>query len=326
MSFLLRTARLAPINAARNFTTSRTLSIKVDSNFISQITAAEKKLTNSDEPVQGGPTAQAQSHVGQELTSQVIHDITAGEKVITNSDEPVRGGPTSVAQSMLSNSRSTNNNANNNSNTNNNNNNSNNTPFAADTNNTSNNTASPASSARVIDSPTLSAITAAEKQLTGKDGPVRRGPTAQAQKHVGEPVTDQVLSDIQQGEQNIKMGATSGGGVNNSNTNLNTSNLNSNSPRSNNSTNSTGNPNAPNPPLDSSTLSTITSAEKRLTGQDGPVPGGPTARAQQHANEPITSQVLHDITEGEKNVTGGERVKGGPTSRAQSVVGKARQN
>lgn len=76
--------------------------------------------------------------------------------------------------------------------------------------------------------------------------------------------------------------------------------------------------------LDSSTISKITDAEKKLTGDDNPVPGGPTARAQQHAGEQINSQNLHNITEGEKKVTGGDRVKGGPTSTAQSELGKSR--
>src|SRR5690242_8385961 len=103
MSFLLRTspARFAFRQSARAFTTSRILAVKVDSNFISQITAAEKKLTNSDEPPKGGPTAAAQSHVGAELTADIVHDITMGERNITGKDGPVQGGPTSIAQSIL---------------------------------------------------------------------------------------------------------------------------------------------------------------------------------------------------------------------------------
>jgi len=61
----------------------------------------------------------------------------------------------------------------------------------------------------------------------------------------------------------------------------------------------------------------------RLThslGSENPIRGGPTAQAQKHANEPIDSQTLHDITEGEKKITGGDRVKGGPTSTAQSIL------
>jgi hypothetical protein len=172
------------------------MSVKVDSDFISRITAAEKLITGKDEPAKGGPTAKAQQHVGQNLTSQVIHDITEGEKVLTGSDEVMQGGPTSVAQSALTSSSS-------------------------------------GSNARANTS-----------SATGK--------------------------------------------------------------------------------LDSETLSKITDAEKKLTGQDQPVAGGPTAQAQSHANEPITSQALHDITEGEKKITGGERVKGGPTSTAQSELAKSR--
>jgi hypothetical protein len=165
----------------------------VDSAFISRITDAEKLLTKSDEPIKGGPTAQAQSHSGQQLTSQVVHDITMGERKITGLDGPVQDGPTSIAQSILSGASS-----------------------------------------------------------------------------IG--------------------GSAPASGV-----------------------------------LDSETISKITEKERDLTGQDDPVRQGPTAKAQQHAGEPITSQALHDITEGEKKITGGERVKGGPTSTAQSELAKSRQ-
>jgi hypothetical protein len=195
---------------ARAFSTSRLLAIKVDSSFISQITAAEKVITKSDEPVKGGPTAAAQSHVGQELTSDVVHDITMGERKISGQEGPVQGGPTSVAQSYL----------------------------------------------------------------TGASG--------------------------------SKSGNATSASTPSSNTNSGNAQHNG--------------------VLDSATLSKITEKEKELTGQEHAVKGGPTARAQQHANEPITSQALHDITEGEKKVTGGERVKGGPTSAAQSELGKSRPN
>jgi hypothetical protein len=180
----------------RTFTTTRIMSVKVDSNFISQITAAEKLITGKDEPHKGGPTAKAQQHAGQNLTSQVIHDITQGEKVLTGSDEVMQGGPTAIAQSALTSGSAASNNANTNT------------------------------------------------SASGK--------------------------------------------------------------------------------LDSETLSKITDAEKKLTGQARPVAGGPTAQAQSHAKEPITSEALHDITEGEKKITGGERVKGGPTSTAQSELAKSR--
>lgn len=76
--------------------------------------------------------------------------------------------------------------------------------------------------------------------------------------------------------------------------------------------------------LDGDTISRITRAESNLTGQAEPVSGGPTAQAQRHAGEPINSENLHDITVGEKKVTGGERVRGGPTSAAQSELAKSR--
>ncbi|KAL6704093.1 hypothetical protein ACN47E_008756 [Coniothyrium glycines] len=312
MSFLLRTTRVVPrqVPQIRQFTTSRVLGIKVDSQFVSQITAAEKTLTNSDEPVRGGPTAQAQAHVGQELTAQVIHDIAAGEKVITHSDGPVRGGPTSVAQRLLTSLGSS----------------------SAGRNTTNNN--GPAAGSGILDSQTIQNITEAETKITGQDGPVRGGPAAVAQQHSGEKITSEVVSEINRGEATIvdngdKMpgGPTStaqkaAANAQNANSPSSSSSSQPRSPTTN--TNTTNSAQQHNGRLDSATLSAITDAEKKLTGQDDPVQGGPTARAQQHANEPITSQVLHDITEGEKKVTGGERVKGGPTSKAQSELGKSR--
>lgn len=77
------------------------MAANLNSENISKITEAEKRITGSDEPAQGGPTAQAQKHAGQPLNRQTIHDITEGEKVITGSDEPMKGGPTAAAQSIL---------------------------------------------------------------------------------------------------------------------------------------------------------------------------------------------------------------------------------
>lgn len=215
MSFLLRTstrmaapiARIAAPISQKTFSTTLRLSITIDSDLLSQITAAEKTLTNKDGPITDGPTARAQKHVGQQLTSQVIHEITEAEKAITGSSGPTKGGPTAVAQGILT-----------------------------------------------------------------KEG---------------------------------------GAGVKASSSNS-TSNSTSNTSQQHNGK------------LDSSTIHEITEAEKNITGQEQPVQGGPTAKAQQHANEPITSEALHDITEGEKKITGGERVKGGPTSKAQSELGKSR--
>ena len=215
MSFLLRTttriaapiARIAAPISQRTFSTTLRLSVTIDSDLLSQITAAEKTLTNTDGPITDGPTARAQKHVGQQLTSQIIAEITEAEKAITGSNGPTKGGPTALAQKILTNEG------------------------GAGTNASTSNSASNATSN-------------ASQQHNGK--------------------------------------------------------------------------------LDSSTIHEITEAEKNITGQDQPVQGGPTAKAQQHANEPITSEALHDITEGEKKITGGERIKGGPTSTAQSELGKSR--
>jgi hypothetical protein len=200
-------ARIAAPISQKTFSTTLRLSITIDSDLLSQITAAEKTLTNKDGPITDGPTARAQKHVGQQLTSQVIHEITEAEKAITGSSGPTKGGPTAVAQGILT-----------------------------------------------------------------KEG---------------------------------------GAGVKASSSNS-TSNSTSNASQQHNGK------------LDSSTIHEITEAEKNITGQEQPVQGGPTAKAQQHANEPITSEALHDITEGEKKITGGERVKGGPTSKAQSELSKSR--
>jgi hypothetical protein len=75
----------------------------LDLNTISKITAAERELTGKDGPVKGGPTAQAQKHAGEPITSEALHDITEGEKKVAG--ERVRGGPTRTAQSELGKSR-----------------------------------------------------------------------------------------------------------------------------------------------------------------------------------------------------------------------------
>lgn len=154
----------------------------VDSNFISEITQAEKLLTKQDTPVQGGPTARAQSHAGHEITSQVIHDITMGERIITGLDSPVQGGPTSIAQHLLA-------------------------QASGATIETSTEQHS-----GVLDSETISTITQKEKQITGQDDPVRRGPTAKAQQHAGEPISSQALHDITEGEKKVTGGERVKGG------------------------------------------------------------------------------------------------------------------
>ena len=83
-------------------------------------------------------------------------------------------------------------------------------------------------------------------------------------------------------------------------------------------------PSNPSGVVDGPLISDIAQKEKTLTGEASQVAGGPTAQAQRHTGDPITSEVLHDITAGEKDITGGERVKGGPTSTAQSDLGQSR--
>jgi hypothetical protein len=76
---------------------------KLDSSTISAITAAERELTGKAQPVKGGPTAQAQKHAGESITSEALSDITAGEKKVAG--DRVQGGPTATAQSELAKSR-----------------------------------------------------------------------------------------------------------------------------------------------------------------------------------------------------------------------------
>lgn len=79
---------------------------KVDSDLMSKMTAEEKKITGQANPVKGGPTAQAQKHVNQPLSSEVVSDITKGEEKITGNPNPKEGGPASTVQSILTNVRS----------------------------------------------------------------------------------------------------------------------------------------------------------------------------------------------------------------------------
>lgn len=59
-----------------------------------------------------------------------------------------------------------------------------------------------------------------------------------------------------------------------------------------------------NPTLNSENISKIHEAEKDITGSDNPARDGPTARAQANAGQPINSQTLSDITSGEKQISG----------------------
>jgi hypothetical protein len=180
MSFLLRAstriaapiARIAAPISQRTFSTTLRLSITIDSDLLSQITAAEKTLTNQDGPITDGPTARAQKHVGQQLTSQIIREITEAEKAITGSNGPTKGGPTAVAQGILMNEGSAGN-------------------KASTSNSTSNSSTSNASQQHngKLDSSTIHEITEAEKNITGQEQPVQGGPTAKAQQHANEPIT-----------------------------------------------------------------------------------------------------------------------------------------
>lgn len=103
MSFLTRTTRTFTSRAPLSFTQIRYATL--DSSTISQVTDAEKNITGSDEPVKGGPTAEAQKHVGEELDSDNISDITAGEKKITGKDGPIKRGPTAAVQKEVTKER-----------------------------------------------------------------------------------------------------------------------------------------------------------------------------------------------------------------------------
>jgi hypothetical protein len=179
---------------------------------------------------------------------------------------------------------------------------------------------------QTVDAPLLSSITAAEKPLTSKSGPVPGGPTARAQSHANTPLTADVVRDVSAGERavtgsetNVRGGPAAvaqaaftkaqegeGQGVGRKK-----------------GKGEQGQEH--NGVLDSETMATITEREREITGSETPVRGGPTAAAQKHAGEKIGSGVLSEITKGEKKVTGGERVKGGPTSAAQSELAKSRE-
>lgn len=52
-----------------------------------------------------GPSARAQAHANEPITSQVLHDITEGEKAITGANSAIKNGPTSLTQAALSKAR-----------------------------------------------------------------------------------------------------------------------------------------------------------------------------------------------------------------------------
>lgn len=192
-SILTRTAGvLALARSSRNATripaSFRVMSTKLDAENISKITQKEKEVTRQEQPVKGGPTAQAQKHAGEGLGSKTISAITKGEKNITGG-ERVKGGPTSTAQRILTIGGNT---------------------SDESTTNTTSASSDPASG--FLDSATISKITATEKSLTGSDNPTKGGPTSQAQKHLGEPITSEALHDITEGEKRVTGGERVKGG------------------------------------------------------------------------------------------------------------------
>ncbi|KAI1629886.1 hypothetical protein EDD37DRAFT_74002 [Exophiala viscosa] len=191
-----------------------------------------------------------------------------------------------------------------------------------------------ASTGPILDSNTISAITEKEKQLTGSDEPAKGGPTAQAQKHAGEPLNSNTISSITQGEKKIAGDRVAGGPtaaaqsiLTKSNQQNNTGNRNNTSNNNNNNINNNAETSsASDGILHGDTISNIRKAESEITGLNQPAKGGPTAQAQKHTGEPITSQVLHDITEGEKSVSGqAQAISGGPTAQAQHDLAKSRE-
>ncbi|KAK4939710.1 hypothetical protein LTR10_020100 [Elasticomyces elasticus] len=185
-----------------------------------------------------------------------------------------------------------------------------------------------ASTGPTLDSNTISAITEKEKQLTGSDEPAKGGPTAQAQKHAGEPLSSNTISAITQGEKNITGDRVAGGPTATAQSILTKSNQQNNTGNRNNTSNNNNaeTSSASDGLLHGDTISNIRKAESEITGLNQPVKGGPTAQAQKHTGEPITSQVLHDITEGEKSVSGqAQAIPGGPTAQAQHDLAKSRE-
>lgn len=77
----------------------------VNSETISNITHKENQLTGHPEPVEGGPTAQAQKHANEKLDGRVVSDIAKGEESVTHNGAPVAGGPASLAQSEAAQAR-----------------------------------------------------------------------------------------------------------------------------------------------------------------------------------------------------------------------------
>lgn len=88
---------------ASSFHTSNTKlsAVNLTPNTISAITAREKLITDVEGPVEDGPTAQAQKHAGQPLTSAIVSEIMQGEQLLTGLKGPIAGGPAAYVQKLL---------------------------------------------------------------------------------------------------------------------------------------------------------------------------------------------------------------------------------
>lgn len=91
-----------PSNSKSSFHTTTYImaSRTIDSEVVSNITHKENELTNQPDPVKGGPTAQAQKHLGESVNNpDAVADVVKGEKKITNQDAPIQGGPAAFIMS-----------------------------------------------------------------------------------------------------------------------------------------------------------------------------------------------------------------------------------
>jgi hypothetical protein len=69
---------------------ARYASTLLDSENSSKITEKDKQITGQVTLVKGGPTVQAQKHVGEQLNRSIITDITTGEKKTTGQAESMK--------------------------------------------------------------------------------------------------------------------------------------------------------------------------------------------------------------------------------------------
>ena len=74
---------------------------------IFKITVKEKKITGFGNAFKGGPTTEAQKHVGGPIIGN-ISKITSAEKEVAGQDHAVKGGLAALAQSELDKSESQN--------------------------------------------------------------------------------------------------------------------------------------------------------------------------------------------------------------------------